>query len=227
MATGRLLASRRWISPRSVPVKTDNARRLRLHHHRRRLGRRGPGGAAERGSRHPRAAARSRPRLPHRRDAAAPAHPQSAARHRRRRLSLAQASGPPDGTAGAEAACGAAARSAAARPSTARSPSAAFPRTSTDWVADGAAGWGWQEVLPYFRKLESDVDFGDAPYHGKTGPIPVYRAPVEQWGHVDRALMKAAMALGYGWCDDHNAPEGTGVSPYAINSRAGPAHLGQ
>ena len=100
---GRLLASRRWISPRSVPVKTDNARRLRLHHHRRRLGRRGPGGAAERGSRHPRAAARSRPRLPHRRHAAAPAHPQSAARHRRRRLSLAQASGPPDGTAGAQA----------------------------------------------------------------------------------------------------------------------------
>ena len=33
--------------------------------------------------------------------------------------------------------------------------------------------------------------------------------------------MKAALGLGYGWCEDHNAPEGTGVSPYAINSRAG------
>ena len=96
-----------------------------------------------------------------------------------------------------------------------------IPEDFEDWVADGATGWGWPEVLPYFRRLESDVDFGDAPYHGKTGPIPVYRAPVEQWGHVDRALMKAAMALGYGWCDDHNAPEGTGVSPYAINSRQG------
>ena len=96
-----------------------------------------------------------------------------------------------------------------------------IPEDFADWVADGATGWGWQEVLPYFRRLESDVDFGDAPYHGKTGPIPVYRAPVEQWGHVDRALMKAAMALGYGWCDDHNAPQGTGVSPYAINSRQG------
>ncbi|HZB53612.1 MAG TPA: GMC family oxidoreductase N-terminal domain-containing protein, partial [Reyranella sp.] len=96
-----------------------------------------------------------------------------------------------------------------------------IPEDFEDWVADGAKGWGWQEVLPYFRRLESDVDFGDAPYHGKSGPIPVYRAPVEQWGHVDRALMKAAMALGYGWCDDHNAPQGTGVSPYAINSRQG------
>src|SRR5262249_3034528 len=48
-----------------------------------------------------------------------------------------------------------------------------------------------------------------------------YRAPVEAWGHVDRAVMKAAIGLGYGWCPDHNAPEGTGASPYAINSRQG------
>jgi len=96
-----------------------------------------------------------------------------------------------------------------------------IPEDFADWVAEGATGWGWQDVLPYFRRLESDVDFGDAPYHGNSGPIPVYRAPVEQWGHVDRALMTSAMALGYGWCDDHNAPQGTGVSPYAINSRQG------
>jgi 5-(hydroxymethyl)furfural/furfural oxidase len=38
---------------------------------------------------------------------------------------------------------------------------------------------------------------------------------------VDRALKDAAVGLGYGWCEDHNAPEGTGASPYAINSRAG------
>jgi 5-(hydroxymethyl)furfural/furfural oxidase len=96
-----------------------------------------------------------------------------------------------------------------------------IPEDFADWVAEGAAGWGWAEVLPYFRKLESDVDFADAPYHGNAGPIPVYRAPVEQWGHVDRALMKAALGLGYAWCADHNAPKGSGVGPYAINSRAG------
>uniref|UniRef100_UPI003784F7A6 GMC family oxidoreductase n=1 Tax=Reyranella sp. TaxID=1929291 RepID=UPI003784F7A6 len=95
------------------------------------------------------------------------------------------------------------------------------PDDFADWAAAGCTGWGWQDVLPYFRKLESDVDFGDAPYHGSAGPIPVYRAPVEAWGHVDRALMKAALALGYGWCADHNAPEGSGVGPYAINSRQG------
>lgn len=95
----------------------------------------------------------------------------------------------------------------------------AIPEDFERWAALGCHGWGWDDVLPYFCKLEDDVDFGDAPYHGSGGPIPVYRAPVEAWGHVDRGLMQAGMALGYGWCDDHNAPEGTGVSPYAINSR--------
>lgn len=96
-----------------------------------------------------------------------------------------------------------------------------IPDDFEDWAREGASGWGWNDVLPYFRKLENDGDFGDAPYHGNSGPIPVYRAPVEAWGNVDRAVMKAGLALGYGWCPDHNAPEGTGVSPYAINSRAG------
>ncbi|CAN5922557.1 GMC family oxidoreductase N-terminal domain-containing protein [soil metagenome] len=96
-----------------------------------------------------------------------------------------------------------------------------IPEDFADWAAAGCRGWSWPDVLPYFRKLETDVDFGDAPYHGSSGPIPVYRAPIEHWGPGDRAVMKAALALGYPWCADHNAPEGTGVSPYAINSRQG------
>ncbi len=95
----------------------------------------------------------------------------------------------------------------------------ALPEDFQRWAGLGCSGWGWDDVLPYFCKLEDDMNFGDAPYHGTGGPIPVYRAPVEAWGHVDRGLMQAGMALGYGWCDDHNAPVGTGVSPYAINSR--------
>lgn len=89
------------------------------------------------------------------------------------------------------------------------------------WAAAGCAGWAWADMLPYFRKLETDKNFPDAPYHGDRGPIPVYRAAPEAWGSVDRALRDAALGLGYGWCDDHNAPEGTGVSPYAINSTEG------
>jgi 5-(hydroxymethyl)furfural/furfural oxidase len=91
-----------------------------------------------------------------------------------------------------------------------------------DWWADeGAAGWGWEDVLPAFNRLEDDLAFGDKPYHGQGGPIPIYRAPVEKWGPVDLALREASLDLGYGWEPDHNAPTGSGVSPYAINSRDG------
>ena len=89
------------------------------------------------------------------------------------------------------------------------------------WAAAGATGWSWADLLPYFRKLETDVDYGEELYHGNQGPIPVYRAPESAWGPVDRALKDASLALGYGWCPDHNAPTGTGASPYAINSTQG------
>jgi 5-(hydroxymethyl)furfural/furfural oxidase len=89
------------------------------------------------------------------------------------------------------------------------------------WAAQGCAGWSGQDVLPAFIRLEDDLAFGDRPYHGRGGPIPIYRAPREQWGAVDKALCDAALALGYGLADDHNAPGSTGVSPYAINSRDG------
>ncbi len=97
----------------------------------------------------------------------------------------------------------------------------AVPDDLDRWEAMGCIGWGWEAMLPYFRRLETDRNFPDAPWHGDSGPIPVYRAPPEQWGHVDRALRDAALGLGYGWCEDHNAPTGTGASPYAINSTAG------
>ncbi|MGD9710833.1 MAG: GMC family oxidoreductase [Thermomicrobiales bacterium] len=93
-----------------------------------------------------------------------------------------------------------------------------IPEDYDDWAAWGCTGWGWQDVLPYFNKLENDVDFGDKPYHGAEGPLPVYRAPVEQWGPVDKALRDAALDLGYPWAEDVNAPRSSGVSPYPICS---------
>ena len=66
------------------------------------------------------------------------------------------------------------------------------------WRAAGCDGLGLDATcLPYFNRLETDLDFGDAPYHGADGPIPVYRAPVDALGPVDRALKEAGAALGY------------------------------
>jgi choline dehydrogenase-like flavoprotein len=90
----------------------------------------------------------------------------------------------------------------------------ALPDDHDDW---GIPGWGWDDVLPGYRRLETEHDFGDDPWHGTDGPMPIFRIPQERWGAVDRALRDAALRQGYGWCADHNAPDGEGVSPYAIN----------
>lgn len=90
-----------------------------------------------------------------------------------------------------------------------------------DWVALGCTGWSPDDVLPYFVRLEDDLEFGDTPYHGRGGPTPIYRAPQERWGGVDSALARSALGAGFTWSADVNAPSTTGVSPYPINSRQG------
>ena len=61
------------------------------------------------------------------------------------------------------------------------------PADFEEWVARGARGWGWKDVLPYYKKVERDMDF-DGPLHGKEGRIPVRRIFPEQWtGHAKAA----------------------------------------
>ncbi len=87
-----------------------------------------------------------------------------------------------------------------------------------DWDRWGQPGWRHDDVLPALTRIERDVDFGGEPYHGADGPLPIFRMAHERWGPVDRALWEAARGLGHPTCDDHNAPTGTGISPYAINA---------
>jgi 5-(hydroxymethyl)furfural/furfural oxidase len=61
------------------------------------------------------------------------------------------------------------------------------PADYDGWAEQGAKGWSWKEVLPFFRKLETDADFrGEA--HGDSGPIPIRRTPSEQWPPLTRAI---------------------------------------
>lgn len=85
------------------------------------------------------------------------------------------------------------------------------------WQASGCAGWGWAEMLPWLNHIENDRDFGDADYHGDSGPFPVWRPPLDGWSDVDLATRVAMLDLGHPWAQDHNAPGSTGVSPYAAN----------
>ncbi|MGH3392360.1 MAG: GMC family oxidoreductase, partial [Actinomadura sp.] len=89
------------------------------------------------------------------------------------------------------------------------------------WARLGAKGWSFAEVLPYFIKLEDEHDYPDAAYHGGGGPIPIYREPQTGWSGLDHAFRETTLDLGFPWCDDHNAPEATGVCPFAMNIRDG------
>jgi 5-(hydroxymethyl)furfural/furfural oxidase len=95
------------------------------------------------------------------------------------------------------------------------------PEDFDGWAALGAEGWSFEEVLPSFIKLEDEHDFPDAPYHGSGGPVPIYREPQSGWGVVDLAFRDAALDLGVAWSEDHNAPDSTGLSPFAMNIRDG------
>ena len=91
------------------------------------------------------------------------------------------------------------------------------PLDYDEWVERGAAGWGWDDVLPYFRKLESDRDFR-GPLHGADGPIGVRRLFPDSWPGYTQAVMKAVHAEGYRYIEDMNAEFGDGYSPISISN---------
>ena len=80
------------------------------------------------------------------------------------------------------------------------------------WAEAGCEGWSAATMLPMFDAVETRPEATEA------FRLPVYRAPVEQWGPVDRGLREAALATGYLWNPDLNDARAEGVSCYPINS---------
>lgn len=86
------------------------------------------------------------------------------------------------------------------------------PADFDGWAALGNPGWSFDEVLPYFNRLETDADFVGA-YHGCDGPIPIRRHPPEELNQVQSAFLAAAVDVGHPYVADHNAPTAVGVGP--------------
>ena len=61
------------------------------------------------------------------------------------------------------------------------------PDDYAEWQAHGAAGWGWDDVLPYYRKLENDWDF-DGALHGKDGPGADPPHQAADWAPLAKAV---------------------------------------
>jgi 5-(hydroxymethyl)furfural/furfural oxidase len=95
------------------------------------------------------------------------------------------------------------------------------PADYDEWESAGVTGWGWRDVLPYFRKLERHLDVthaqDSAALHGHDGPLPV-RAVPEAWrsGFV-RAAVDVLGKRGISEHMDQNGPWQDGVFPQAVN----------
>ncbi len=97
------------------------------------------------------------------------------------------------------------------------------------WAAQGCIGWGWNDVLPLFKRSEGNQRGADA-LHGGDGPLkvsnPISPSPVSQ------AFVEAARRFGYDLNSDFNGPSQEGVGLYQVfqqnGSRldAGSAYLG-
>ena len=86
------------------------------------------------------------------------------------------------------------------------------PTDYDGWEELGATGWNWDSVLPYFRKLERDLDF-DGPYHGKDGPITVRRYPMADWAGFVGTVAKVLEKRGLPIVPDQNGAWQDGAMP--------------
>src|SRR5688572_380578 len=86
------------------------------------------------------------------------------------------------------------------------------------WEKQGAKGWGWDSVLPYFLKAEGNCR-GESEFHGAGGPLRVaeQRSPRP----LNRRLLEASEAAGIPRVPDYNGPEQDGVSMFQVNQQDG------
>ena len=91
------------------------------------------------------------------------------------------------------------------------------PDDYAEWQAHGAAGWGWDDVLPYYKKLESDWDFG-GPAHGKDGPVPIRRTKLEDWPGLSTAVGVFAQERQIAFVADMNGDFRDGYGPVPMSN---------
>ena len=94
------------------------------------------------------------------------------------------------------------------------------PEDYDSWAEMGNDEWGFVNVLPYLRKLETDADIRDD-FHGFDGPIPVRRHKPDTWQPVQQAFYDACIAAGFPHDPDMNHPESGGIGPLPMNNSDG------
>src|SRR5262245_55810813 len=95
-----------------------------------------------------------------------------------------------------------------------------LPEDFDNWASWGNPEWAFGNVLPYFRKMERDLDFsGD--FHGSNGPIPVRRYTRQTLLPVQEAFYRACLDAGFPTDPDMNDPQSTGLGFWPLNNLDG------
>src|SRR3954468_13938346 len=86
------------------------------------------------------------------------------------------------------------------------------------WAEQGATGWGWNDVRPYFIKAEND-ERGASEHHGAGGPVNIQnqRSP----RRINKDFIEAAQAAGIPRATDYNSPEQDGVDMFQVFQKHG------
>lgn len=92
-----------------------------------------------------------------------------------------------------------------------------IPSDYDRWEELGAAGWSYEDCLPYFRRLERDMDFG-GPKHGRDGPVPLQRTFPENWSRFALAFRDALERRGLPYHDDCHDTTSDGCFPFPKNN---------
>ncbi len=95
------------------------------------------------------------------------------------------------------------------------------PEDYDSWAAMGNDQWHYEHCFEFFRKIETDTDFGDSDFHGADGPIIARRFQPHEWLPDQRAFYNACQAIGFPQSPDHNHPDATGIGPVPCNNPNG------
>jgi choline dehydrogenase len=92
------------------------------------------------------------------------------------------------------------------------------PLDYDEWRDAGCTGWGWDDLLPYFKRAE-DNERGASEFHGAGGPLPVSEARARSV--MCQAYLEAADAMGLPANDDFNDGDQDGFGWYQVTQRDG------
>lgn len=92
------------------------------------------------------------------------------------------------------------------------------PERFDRWRDSGCPGWGYADVLPYFRRLE-DYPAGDPALRGRGGPVAI--TEIGRGDPLSEAFLEACLQAGYGQTADYNGAAGDGVGYLQLTTRNG------